>query len=151
MGVVFEINLQECFYAWKDGGAFLNGHQIITSGTENLKDSLLATGFPYDDFNRLEEYIEVFKHFMKTTHGIRRLGSAAVDLAYVAAGRYDGFFEYGLNSWDVAAGAIIVEQAGGIISDFTGKENYIFGKEIIASNSIIFEEFLETINKHFYD
>ena len=150
-GVVYEINLQECFYAWKDGGAFLNGHKIITSDIKKLKDSLLATGFPYDDFDRMEEYIEVFKHFMKTTHGIRRLGSAAVDLAYVACGRYDGFYEYGLNSWDVAAGAIIVEQAGGILSDFTGKENFIFGKEIIASNSFIFEEFLKTINKHFYN
>ncbi|OQX79245.1 MAG: inositol monophosphatase [Bacteroidetes bacterium 4484_249] len=150
-GVVYEINLQECFYAWDGGGAFLNGHKIIGSGTEKLKDSLLATGFPYDDFERLEEYLEVFKYFMKTTHGIRRLGSAAVDLAYVACGRFDGFYEYGLNSWDVAAGAIIVEQAGGIVSDFTGKENYIFGKEIIASNSFIFEEFLNTINKYFYN
>ncbi|MCD4683058.1 MAG: inositol monophosphatase [Bacteroidales bacterium] len=148
-GVVYEINLQECFYAWKNGGAFVNGHKIQTSGVEKLSDSLLATGFPYRHFDKLDQYIDLFKDFMKTTHGIRRLGSAAVDLAYVACGRFDGFYEYGLNPWDVAAGALIIEQAGGVTGDFSGSNNYVFGKEIIGSNPYIFDQFLKIVKKYF--
>jgi len=148
-GVVYEINLQECFYAWQDGGAFLNGHKIQTSGVEKLNDSLLATGFPYRHFDRLDQYIDLFKELMEHTHGIRRLGSAALDLAYVACGRFDGFYEYGLHPWDVAAGALIIEQAGGLIGDFSGSENYIYGKEIIGSNPFIFEQFLKIVQKYF--
>jgi len=148
-GVVYEINQQECFYAWQNGGAYLNGHKIQTSNVKKLGDSLLATGFPYREFDKLDQYIDLFKEFMKDTHGIRRLGSAAVDLAYVACGRFDGFYEYGLHPWDVAAGALIIEQAGGVIGDFSGSKNYIFGKEIIGSNPFIFEQFLKIVQKHF--
>ena len=150
LGVIYEINLNECFYAWRDGGAWLNGHKIVVSECKKLKDSLLATGFPYHDYDRLDAYIELFKEFMKSTHGLRRLGSAAVDLAYTACGRFDGFYEYGLNSWDVAAGAIIVEEAGGLVSDFSGKDNYVFGEEIMASNPLIYQEFLKIIKRHFH-
>jgi myo-inositol-1(or 4)-monophosphatase len=87
---------------------------------------------------------------MKSTHGLRRLGSAAVDLAYTACGRFDGFYEYGLNPWDVAAGAIIVEEAGGLVSDFSGQDNYIFGEEIMASTPLIYNEFLKIIKRHFH-
>jgi len=150
LGVIYEVNLQECFYAWKNGGAFLNGHQITVSNCSNLKDSLLATGFPYHDYNRLDPYLELFKELMKSTHGLRRLGSAAVDLAYTACGRFDGFYEYGLNSWDVAAGAIIVQEAGGIVSDFTGGDDFVYGAELVASSPDFNQEFLKIIKRHFH-
>jgi myo-inositol-1(or 4)-monophosphatase len=148
-GVVYEPNLQECFYAWKGGGAFLNGHPIHVSDKEKLSNCLLATGFPYHDYGRMNEFIELFKYMMENTHGVRRLGSAAVDLAYVACGRYDGFYEYGLSPWDVAAGSFIVKMAGGSNADFSGDENYIFGKEILSTNTKIFEEFKNVVQKYF--
>jgi len=150
LGVIYEINLHECFYAWKDGGAYLNGHQISVSDCAKLKDSLLATGFPYHDYDRLDAYLALFKDLMKSTHGLRRLGSAAVDLAYTACGRFDGFYEYGLNSWDVAAGAIIVKEAGGIVNDFSSGDDYIFGREIVASAPHFNQEFLKIIKRHFH-
>ncbi|MEZ5197333.1 MAG: inositol monophosphatase family protein [Bacteroidales bacterium] len=149
LGVVFEVNLQECFYAWQNGGAFLNGHPISVSQTNNLKESLLATGFPYSDFGKMDAYIDLFKHLMKSSHGLRRLGSAAVDLAYVACGRYDGFYEYALHPWDVAAGSIIVEEAGGTVSDFKGSRSFLFGEEIIASNTKNYQELLAIVQQYF--
>lgn len=150
-GVIYEINLHECFYAWENGGAFLNGHTIEVSGTSQLNKSLVATGFPYTNFSRLEPYMDILIHLMKNTHGIRRLGSAAVDLAYVACGRFDSFYEYGLNPWDVAAGAVIVQEAGGMVSDFNNMDNFLFGEEIVASNPHIHAEFLELIKTKFND
>lgn len=147
LGVVYELNLKECFYAWKNGGAFLNDKAISVSSRTLLKNSLLATGFPYYDYSLLDQYIDLFKHFMQHTHGIRRLGSAAADLAYVAAGRYDGFYEYGLKAWDVAAGALIVQEAGGQVADFNGNTNYIFGQQLVASNTKIHPEFLAIVGK----
>lgn len=149
IGVVYEINLDECFYGYENGGAFLNGNKINVSASPTLANSLLATGFPYCDYSKMKEYLELFSYFMQHTHGLRRLGSAATDLAYLASGRFEGFYEYGLQPWDVAAGAFIVEQAGGRVSDFDGNKNYIFGKEIVAGNAICFQEFLEVIKKHF--
>ncbi|MCK5840185.1 MAG: inositol monophosphatase [Bacteroidales bacterium] len=148
MGVVFEINTRECFFAWKGEKAYLNDVQIVVSSTQSLNDSLIATGFPYADFSSLDNYLDVLRSFMKSTQGIRRFGSAAVDLAYVACGRFDAFFEYGLHPWDVAAGAYIVQQAGGKVSDFRGDSNYLFGKEIIASNRGVYEEFHNNISKY---
>jgi myo-inositol-1(or 4)-monophosphatase len=150
LGVVHELNLDECFYAWEGGSAFLNGNVISVSTTDKLKDSLLATGFPYYDYSRLDDYMELFKHFMQHTHGIRRLGSAAADLAYVACGRFEGFYEYCLKPWDVAAGAFIVQQAGGKVSDFSGGSNYLFGQEIVCGNAAMFDEFLAAV-KQFMD
>ncbi len=149
LGVIYEINLAECFYAWEGSKAFLNGKEISVSKTAKLSDSLLATGFPYYDYNRIDEYMELFKYFMKNTHGLRRLGSAATDLAYVACGRFEGFYEYSLQPWDVAAGAFIVQQAGGKVTDFKGEGNYIFGKEIVAGNVLFFDEFLTVVKTHF--
>lgn len=134
VGVVYEINLDESFYAWKGGKAMLNEKEIRVSSVKDFDTSLLATGFPYYDYGKLEEYVTIFKHFMKHTAGLRRLGSAAADLAYVACGRFEGFYEYGLNSWDVAAGAYIVQMAGGVVSDFSGNDKFLFGREIIAGN-----------------
>lgn len=149
MGVIYEINFDECFYAWESSKAYLNGKEINVTKTAKLADSLLATGFPYYDYNRMNEYMELFKYFMKNTHGLRRLGSAATDLAYVACGRFEGFYEYSLQPWDVAAGAFIVQQAGGKVTDFKGEGNYIFGKEIVAGNTAFFDEFLDVVKKHF--
>lgn len=145
LGVIYEINLDECFYAWENSKAFLNGKEIEVSKASKLSDSLIATGFPYHDYSNINEYMSVFTHFMKNTHGLRRLGSAATDLAYVACGRFEGFYEYGLQSWDVAAGAFIVQQAGGKVTDFRGENNFIFGKEIVAGNSNCFDEFLQAV------
>ncbi|MGI8892797.1 MAG: inositol monophosphatase family protein [Bacteroidia bacterium] len=149
LGVVYEMNLNECFYAWKGGGAWLNGSRIKVSETAELSKALMATGFPYYDYELMKEYMNVFEYCMRNTHGIRRLGSAAVDIAYVACGRFEGFYEYGLNAWDVAAGVCIVKEAGGKISDFSGGNNYIFGREIITSNAGTFNEFLKVVKKEF--
>ncbi|NLF41808.1 MAG: inositol monophosphatase [Bacteroidales bacterium] len=148
-GVVYEINQDECFYAWEGGGAWLNGKAIKVSDAYSLKDSLVATGFPYYDYERLEAYMKLFTWCIRNTHGVRRIGSAAVDLAYVACGRFEGFFEYSLNAWDVAAGALLVKEAGGRVSDFDGGENYIFGKEIVASNAFVFNEFIDKVKEVF--
>lgn len=149
LGVIYEINLDECFYAWEGSKAYLNGKEINVTKTAILADSLLATGFPYYDYNRMDDYMKLFNYFMTHTHGLRRLGSAATDLAYVACGRFEGFYEYSLQPWDVAAGAFIVQQAGGKVTDFKGEGNYIFGKEIVAGNTAFFDEFLDAVKKHF--
>ena len=148
-GVIYEINQDECFYAWQDSPAYLNTKEIKVSETHDLDNSLLATGFPYYDYSKLDPYLELFKDFMQHTRGVRRLGSAAADLAYVACGRFDGFYEYGLKPWDVAAGSLIIQQAGGVNMDFSGDKNYIFGKEIVSSNNNIQTEFINTIKKYF--
>lgn len=148
LGVIFEVHNSECFYAWEGSSAFLNGKKIAVSGAQKLEDSLLATGFPYYNYEKLNEYMDLLKDFMRSTRGIRRLGSAAIDLANVACGRMDGFYEYSLNPWDVAAGAFIVQRAGGKVSDFNGEDNYIFGREIIASNESIFDEFLKKVKTY---
>jgi myo-inositol-1(or 4)-monophosphatase len=145
MGIIHEVNLDECFYSWSGAPAFLNKREIHVSKRKQLSESLIVTGFPYTNFSRLKEYMEIFDYCMKNTHGIRRPGSAAADLAYVACGRYEAFYEYGLNAWDVAAGAFLVQQAGGKVADFTGKSNFVFGKEIVAANADVFEAFLEVV------
>ena len=149
IGIIYEINQDECFYAWQNGGAFLNDKGISVSKVSHLKDSLLATGFPYSNYIYMKQYMAVFDYCMYHSHGLRRLGSAAADLAYVACGRFEGFYEYGLQSWDVAAGVLIVTEAGGKVSDFKGGDNYIFGREIIATNnSLCIRSFLKQSEKH---
>jgi myo-inositol-1(or 4)-monophosphatase len=149
LGVVYEINQDECFYAWENGGAWMNGKAIAVSPINSVKQSLIATGFPYTNYERMGPYMEVFDFCMRNTHGLRRLGSAAVDLVYVACGRIEAFYEYGLNSYDLAAGAFIVLEAGGKVSDFKGGSDFLFGKEIIACNSGVFEEFLRVVKEKF--
>ena len=149
LGVIYEINRDECFYSWKDDSAYLNNKIVQVSTNENLNHALLATGFPYYDYGKLDEYLKLFKYFMKNSRGVRRLGSAAADLAYVACGRFDGFYEYGLQPWDVAAGSFIVKQAGGMNSDFTGTDNFLFGKEIISANDKIYKRLAEVVLIHF--
>lgn len=149
VGVVYEVNSGECFTAWANGPALLNGNQIGVSNCQLPDSALLATGFPYYDYNLLDQYLQLFADFMKNTRGLRRLGSAAVDLAWVAAGRFDAFYEYGLNPWDVAAGALLVKQAGGKVSHFDGSTNYLHGKRILASNGQLHETLLKTIGHYF--
>lgn len=146
-GVVCEIGGNEIFTAWKNGGAWLNNNRIYVSEVNRLADGLIATGFPYSDFSRLNSFMDSLTHFCKTTHGIRRLGSAAIDLAYVACGRFETFYEYGLHPWDIAAGILLVREAGGRVSDFSGKENCLSGEEVLAANNLVFNEFLEIVSK----
>lgn len=148
LGVIYEVTLDECFYAWGNNKAYLNGTEIRVSNISSVNDALIATGFPYYDYNRIEPFMKSMEHFMRYSHGLRRLGSAATDLAYVACGRFEAFYEYSLQPWDVAAGAFIVEQAGGCVSDFCGDKNYIFGMEIVATNKHIFEPFGKIVSNY---
>ena len=150
LGIVYEVNQKECFYAWKEGGAFLNNQSIHVTSTNTLADSLIATGFPYYDYDQMQAYLKILETLMQKTRGIRRFGSAALDLAYVACGRFDAYFEYSLNAWDVAAGAFNVQEAGGIVQDFKGGSDYLFGREMVASNANIEQEFFNLINQNFY-
>ena len=145
-GVVHEINLNECFYSWKGAPAFLNGRQINVSETKKVNDSLIATGFPFTDYSLIRPFLKCLEHCMQKSRGVRRLGSAAVDLAYLACGRFDAFYEYGLSPWDVAAGGFIIQQAGGKVTDFSGGDKFLYGGEIIAANSFVFKEFFQMIN-----
>lgn len=147
LGVIFEIGLDECFYSYKGAPAFLNDKEVRVSATPTVKDSLIATGFPYSNYARLDGFMDSVRYFMEHSRGLRRLGSAATDLAYVACGRFDSFYEYNLKPWDVAAGAFLVQQAGGKVCDFKGGDDFIFGQEIIAANEATFHEFKEVINR----
>lgn len=146
-GIVSEVGGHEVFTAWKGGGAWLNGTPVHVSSVARLSESLIATGFPYNDFSRLDNFMQSLTHFCKTTHGIRRLGSAAIDLAYVACGRFEGFYEYDLHPWDVAAGILLVREAGGNVSDYSGNEKKLNGREIVAANNLVFPDFLENVSK----
>jgi myo-inositol-1(or 4)-monophosphatase len=145
LGVILELGLNECFYGWKNGGAYLNGQPIRVSGNATLNSSLVATGFPYTDYNRMDRFMHTIEWFITNSRGLRRLGSAATDIAWVACGRYDGFYEYGLHAWDVAAGIIILQEAGGKSADFSGGDGYLFGQEIICSNGLNHNEFVNVI------
>ncbi|MES2445908.1 MAG: inositol monophosphatase family protein [Bacteroidota bacterium] len=149
IGVVYEINRGEMFSTFKGGAAFLNNKPIHVSKNANLTQSLLATGFPYYQFDKQPQYMQLFTEMMQKCHGLRRIGSAAVDLAYVACGRFDAFFEYNLNSYDVAAGAYLVQQAGGKVMNFSGGAEFLETREMLATNGMVTEEILDTIKKHF--
>ncbi|MGI4751848.1 MAG: inositol monophosphatase family protein [Janthinobacterium lividum] len=149
LGVVYEINMDECFYAWKDAPAYLNGKEIHVSDKPTVADSLIATGFPYYNFEKADVYMDLFKDLMKSCHGLRRLGSAAVDLAYTACGRFDAYYEYNLNDYDMAAGIIIVKQAGGKVFDFAGGDDMLNTRDVIATNGKVGKELLGKIQKYF--
>lgn len=147
LGVVHCPAMNQCFTAIKNQGALLNDHSIKVSHTPDLKNALIATGFPYTEFEGMKSYLHLLEHLMKNTHGLRRMGSAAIDLCYTAMGIFDSFYETRLNAWDVAAGALIVEEAGGSVSDFENGTNYLFGKQIIAGNKTVHKELLKQINE----
>ncbi len=149
VGVVYEVGLDECFYAWKDGEAYLNGRPIKVSDAGTLDSCLIGVGFPYHDFSRLDKYFSCVRYFAEHAQAMRRTGSAATDLSYVACGRLDAYFEYSLNPWDVAAGAFIVQRAGGRVADFSGGDSYIFGQEMVATNAKVFSNFMAVIRHNF--
>jgi len=140
IGVIYNPLNDELFTAIKGGGAFLNGHRLHVSTRCPLQNSLLATGFPYDCASDPANNFDNFITFQKCARGIRRAGAAALDLAYVAAGRFDGFWELKLKPWDVAAGVLLVREAGGIVTDFDGGNYNVFNHSIVASNGLIHEE-----------
>lgn len=148
IGVVLELGQNECFHAYRGGGAFCNGEAISVSSKSQLSDTLVATGFPYYDFDRIDEYLQLLKACFQKTRGVRRFGSAAVDLAYVACGRFDGFFEYGLNPWDVAAGALLVKEAGGNVEAFSLTNDAIFGREIMATSAVLKDDLFSLVRTH---
>ena len=147
LGVVYDPNFDELFYAEKGKGAFLNGRRITVSKTDKLIKSMLATGFPYNIKENPDHCVEHFVNFLMTAQAIRRLGSAAIDLVYVACGRLDGFWEVNLNPWDVAAGQLIVKEAGGKVTGFLGEEFNIYSKRILASNGLIHDQMIEVFKK----
>jgi myo-inositol-1(or 4)-monophosphatase len=149
LGVVYEVSHQECFHAVENGKAHCNEKEIRVSPISSLNESLLATGFPYYHSEKKDQYLDIIKVFLEKTHGIRRLGSAAIDLAYVACGRLEGFFEYDLKAWDVAGGAFILQQAGGKVSDFKGGNNFLYGGELCASGNI-HDEMLQIIREKWF-
>ncbi|MEJ2594851.1 MAG: inositol monophosphatase family protein [bacterium] len=149
MGIVYEPVRDECFFTWEGAPSYLNGNKISVSKTRKLDQSLLATGFPYHDYALMDRYLALFDQLMRSSRGIRRLGSAAIDLAYVACGRFEVFYEYGLHIWDIAAGALIVKNAGGRVTDFKGERYFNKKRQIIATNGKTHIEFLQFVNTYF--
>ncbi|QNR23862.1 MULTISPECIES: inositol monophosphatase family protein [Croceimicrobium] len=141
LGIVYEVGQDEMFTAAAGLGAWCNDRPIKVSDESEFSKTLLATGFPYYDFDRLEPFNKLLAHCYTHTRGVRRLGSAATDLAYVAAGRFNGYFEYGLSPWDVAAGILLVQEAGGKVTNFSAGPDAVFSGEIVASADAIFNEF----------
>ena len=146
--VIYDPLKQEIFAASKGDGATLNNRRIRVTALKSTRGALLGTGFPFKQKDQLNEFLALFNEFFKTASDIRRAGSAALDLAYVASGRLDGFWEAGLQSWDVAAGALIVREAGGLIGDYNGDEHYLENGQIIAANPKLFGEMLYKIQQH---
>lgn len=147
-GMVYEVNRNECFHAIKGKGAFVD-NQPIRVQESLFSDSLIATGFPYYDFSQASMYLNTLESIIQNTRGVRRLGAAAVDLAYVSCGRFNGFFEYSLAPWDVAAGALLVQEAGGVVTDFEGGQNWLHGKSIIAGSPTGHQELFKLIQQNF--
>lgn len=147
LGVVYELGHGQMFYSWHGIAAYCNNKEIKVSTSKTIAESLIATGFSINKHARLPNHLAAIKSVVENSHGIRRQGSAATDLAYVAAGIYDGFFEYALNAWDVAAGAYLVKKAGGQVTDYKGTDNYFFGKELVAGNKAVHAELLKLLQK----
>lgn len=148
VGVVIEVNRDEEFTAVAGNGAFLNGSKIHVSETSKTKSGFVATGFPYNDLSLVEPYLRLFRVLMEELQGIRRPGAASYDLCNVACGRFDGFYEYSLHIWDVAAAALIIREAGGIVTDWKGEEGWAFGQRMVAGNQYFHHYLLEKIREH---
>jgi myo-inositol-1(or 4)-monophosphatase len=145
IAAVYDPSRRELFTAVRGGGAFLNGEPITVSTAATLIDSMLVTGFPYDIHARLEEIIGLFRAFVGKARAVRRLGSAAIDLCYVAAGRMDGFWERDLNPWDIAGGALLVAEAGGRVTGLHGEPFTSRGRSVLATNNLIHDAMLQTV------
>ncbi len=146
--VIYDPIRNDLFTATKGRGAFLNDKRIRVTNRAKLQESLISTGFPFRDFTHLDTYLAMLKDMIKNTTGIRRPGSAALDLAYVAAGWVDGFFEINLSTWDIAAGGLIVQEAGGIVGDFEGNESWLSTGNVVAANPKVFSQMLQTLSPH---
>ncbi|TAE23131.1 MAG: inositol monophosphatase [Cytophagales bacterium] len=136
-GVIFDPNRDECFFGQSGAGAFIERglstpERIRVSGATSLGQCLVATGFPYYRFDRMPDYLHILESLMQKTHGLRRMGSAAIDLAYVACGRFEGFYEYNLHAWDMAAGTLLVREAGGVVTDFEGGNEFLYRGDVVA-------------------
>ena len=146
--VVYDTTRNELYTASKGGGAFLNDKRLRVAKRSRLDDSLIGTGFPYRSFVHIDAYLAIFRDLAQKTAGMRRPGSAALDLAYVAAGRLDGFWEIGLSPWDMAAGALLITEAGGLVGDLTGEPGYLHSGNMLAGNPKIFAQLLQTVAPH---
>lgn len=147
-GVIYDPTRNELFTATRGVGAFLNDRRIRTAKTRDLSESLVATGFPYTDFTHMSRYMSILQEVMQKCAGIRRPGSAALDLAYVACGRFDAFFEFNLKSHDIAAGSLLVQEAGGLVTDMQGEEGYLKSGDIVAGTPRVFGQLLQLIGEH---
>jgi myo-inositol-1(or 4)-monophosphatase len=143
--VVYDPTRNDLFYASKGRGAFLNDRRLRVSKRTRLSDSLIGTGFPFRKGDNFKRYVKMFEQVMQSCAGLRRPGAAALDLCYVAAGFYDGFFETGLNPWDVAAGSLIITEAGGLIGNFTGESDYLFQREVVAGNPKVYGQLVQIL------
>jgi len=149
IGVVLEVNSEECFWTWKGATSYCNGEAISVSATQQMKDAFIATGFSVKNTELLKGNLELVETWITNTRGIRRLGTAALDLCYVARGVFDAYHETNLSAWDVAAGILIVKNAGGTVSDFSGGEDFLFGTTILATNKVLHHPFLEKVKEVF--
>jgi myo-inositol-1(or 4)-monophosphatase len=147
-GVIYDPVHNDLFTATRGRGAFLNDHRMRVSRRQHLKDCLIGTGFPFRDGSDLEAYVAMMRSMMAATAGLRRPGAAALDLAYVAAGYYDGFWEIGLNPWDVAAGSLLITEAGGLVGDLDGESQYLYGAQVIAANPRVFAQMVKLLAPH---
>jgi myo-inositol-1(or 4)-monophosphatase len=147
-GVIYDPVRNDLFMASRGRGAFLNDHRLRVSKRQQLKDCLVGTGFPFRDGSDFDTYLKMMRAMMTETAGLRRPGAAALDLAYVAAGYYDGFFEIGLNPWDVAAGSLLILEAGGLVGDIAGDSNYLYGGEVIAANPRVFAQMVKILEPY---
>jgi myo-inositol-1(or 4)-monophosphatase len=145
--VVFDTNRNELFTATKGVGAYLNDRRIRASRIDKIEDALVGTGFPFREVGHLDDYLRMFKNVTKGTSGIRRPGAAALDLAWVACGRIDAFWEIGLSPWDMAAGALLVREAGGLIGDLDGNEGFLDSGRVVATNPKLFAAFLQLLKQ----
>ena len=149
--VIYDPNRNDLFTATKGQGAYLNQRRMRVSSKSKLNESILGTGFPFRDFEHLPVYLKILEEVIRGTSGIRRPGSAALDLAYVAAGWFDGFFEINLSKWDIAAGGLLVMEAGGIVSDFSEKNEWLESGNIIATTPKIYEPLVKIVQSHITD
>ncbi len=145
-GVVYDPAKNELFTATRGAGAFMNDKRLRVARRDRIADALIGTGFPFSKIDLLERYIAMFRKVTLNCAGIRRPGAAALDLAYVAAGRFDGFWEMGLSPWDLAAGSLLVSEAGGLVGDFAGESGYFESGEIVAASPKVFAQLLGLIN-----
>jgi myo-inositol-1(or 4)-monophosphatase len=148
VGCVIDVMQNDCYYAWREGGSWVNGKRIYVSKKDVMSEVIIATGFPYYEPDKLNKLTDLFREVLASVRGIRRLGSAALDLTYVACGKMDAFYETELNPWDIAAGTILVREAGGLVTDFSGNGDFVEKKQIIGSNGLLHQRVADILGRH---